>query len=75
MSSTSPEQPTSGTVHPARDRRGYGYVLLAVACFATSPILTRFAGEGLGIFEIAAGRLLIAGAAVLVVARQAALAD
>ncbi len=53
---------------PARDRRGYLYVLLAVAAFSTSPILTRVAGDGIGIFEIAAGRLLIAGVAVLAVA-------
>lgn len=52
----------------ADDRRGYLYATLAVACFATSPVLTRIAGSGLGIFEIAAGRLLIAGCAVLAVA-------
>lgn len=74
MTSESPKLPTTAAPHPASDRRGYGYVLLAVACFATSPILTRFAGERLGIFEIAAGRLLIAGAAVLAVARWQQLA-
>lgn len=57
-----------------RDRRGYGFVILAVACFATSPILTRWAAGGLGIFEIAAGRLLIAGVMVLAVARWQRLA-
>ena len=50
------------------ERRGYLFVALAVAAFATSPILTRVAAAGLGIFEIAAGRLLIAGGAVLAVA-------
>ncbi len=74
MTSESHDGPATAAAHQASERRGYGYVLLAVACFATSPILTRVAGEGLGIFEIAAGRLLIAGVVVLAVARWQRLA-
>ncbi len=43
--------------------------VLAVSFFATSPIFTRWASESLGVFEIAAGRLLLAGAILLAIVR------
>lgn len=74
MTASRQRQPGATGAAQVDDRRGYGFVILAVACFATSPILTRWAAGGLGIFEIAAGRLVIAGLVVLAVARWQRLA-
>ena len=49
-------------------RQGLYYVSVAVLFFSISPILVRWAAESLNAFEIAAGRLLSAGAIVVIVA-------
>ncbi|MCX6040048.1 MAG: DMT family transporter [Caldilinea sp.] len=45
------------------------WVAAAVCCFSTSPILVRWAAESLTAFEIAAGRLLLAGGLMAGLAR------
>lgn len=49
-------------------RSGLLWVGLAVLFFSTSPILVRWAAESVTSYEIAAGRLLVAGSMVLTVA-------
>lgn len=44
----------------SEERRGIGFVALAVLLFSTSPVLIRWAAHSLTAFEIAAGRLLVA---------------
>ena len=44
----------------SEERRGIGFVALAVLLFSTSPVLIRWAAHSLTSFEIAAGRLLVA---------------
>ena len=44
----------------SEERRGIGFVALAVLLFSTSPVLIRWAAGSLTSFEIAAGRLLVA---------------
>jgi drug/metabolite transporter (DMT)-like permease len=54
----------------ARGRsRALLWVVAAVCCFSTSPILVRWAAESLTAFEIAAGRLLLAGGLMAGLAR------
>lgn len=48
----------------SEERRGIGFVALAVLLFSTSPVLIRWAADSLTSFEIAAGRLLVAAALV-----------
>jgi len=43
------------------ERRGIGFVALAVLLFSTSPVLIRWAAHSLSALEIAAGRLVVAG--------------
>lgn len=50
---------------PADERRGLALVTVAVLFFSTSPVLIRWAAQSVSSFEIAAGRLLIAGILVL----------
>ncbi|RME59846.1 MAG: EamA family transporter, partial [Caldilineae bacterium] len=47
------------------ERRGLLFVACAVLLFSTSPVLVRWAARSLTAYEIAAGRLLVAGALVL----------
>lgn len=44
----------------SEERRGIGFVALAVLLFSTSPVLIRWAAQSLSSLEIAAGRLLVA---------------
>jgi len=44
----------------SEERRGIGFVALAVLLFSTSPVLIRWAAHSLNSFEITAGRLLVA---------------
>ncbi len=44
----------------SEERRGIGFVALAVLLFSTSPVLIRWAAHSLTSVEIAAGRLLVA---------------
>lgn len=44
----------------SEERRGIGFVVLAVLLFSTSPVLIRWAAQSLSSTEIAAGRLLVA---------------
>lgn len=46
------------------ERRGLALVAIAVIFFSTSPVLVRWAAASVSAFEIAAGRLLVAGVAV-----------
>ena len=46
------------------ERRGLALVAIAVLFFSTSPVLIRWAALSVSSFEIAAGRLLVAGIAV-----------
>jgi len=46
------------------ERRGLALVAIAVVFFSTSPVLMRWAALSVPSFEIAAGRLLVAGIAV-----------
>ena len=46
------------------ERRGLALVAIAVLFFSTSPVLVRWAALSVSSFEIAAGRLLVAGIAV-----------
>lgn len=46
------------------ERRGLALVAIAVIFFSTSPVLVRWASASVSSFEIAAGRLLVAGVAV-----------
>ena len=48
----------------AEERRGLALVAIAVIFFSTSPVLVRWAAVSVSSFEIAAGRLLVAGVAV-----------
>ncbi len=48
----------------AEERRGLALVAIAVIFFSTSPVLVRWAAVSVTSFEIAAGRLLVAGVAV-----------
>ena len=50
------------------ERRGLALVAIAVLFFSASPVLVRWAARSLSSFEIAAGRLLVAGILVLGVA-------
>lgn len=50
------------------ERRGLALVSVAVVFFSTSPVLVRWAARSVSSFEIAAGRLLVAGIVVLGVA-------
>ncbi len=59
-----PEAPTSDVA----SRSGLLLVGIAVFFFSTSPVLVRWAAESLTAYEIAAGRLLLAGGLVLGVA-------
>ncbi|MFN3334678.1 MAG: EamA family transporter, partial [Caldilinea sp.] len=56
-----PEVQTSDVV----SRSGLLLVCIAVFFFSTSPVLVRWAAESLTAYEIAAGRLLLAGLLVL----------
>ncbi len=47
------------------ERRGLALVAIAVLFFSTSPVLVRWAARSVSSFEIAAGRLLVAGIVVL----------
>ena len=49
----------------ADERRGLGYVAIAVLFFSTSPVLIRWAAATLTAYEITAGRMVVAGIAVL----------
>ncbi len=49
----------------AEERRGLLFVALAVLLFSTSPVLIRWAAATLTSFEIAFGRMLVAGVVVL----------
>lgn len=44
----------------SEERRGIGFVALAVLLFSTSPVLIRWAAQSLTSYEIAAGRLTVA---------------
>lgn len=55
----------TATPGDASQRQGLFYVLLAVLFFSTSPIFIRWAASSLSVYEVAAGRLLIAGIVVL----------
>ncbi len=44
----------------SEERRGIGFVALAVLLFSTSPVLIRWAAHSLSAYEIAAGRLIVA---------------
>ena len=46
------------------ERRGLALVAIAVLFFSTSPVLVRWAARSVSSFEIAAGRLLVAGIVV-----------
>jgi len=49
----------------ADERRGLGYVAIAVLFFSTSPVLIRWAAATLTAYEITAGHMVVAGIAVL----------
>ena len=49
------------------ERRGLALVAIAVLFFSTSPVLIRWAARSVSSIEIASGRLLVAGIAVLAV--------
>ncbi len=49
----------------ADERRGLALVAIAVLFFSVSPVLVRWAARSVSSFEIAAGRLLVAGVLVL----------
>lgn len=49
------------------ERRGLALVAIAVLFFSVSPVLVRWAARSVSSFEIAAGRLLVAGIAVAAV--------
>jgi drug/metabolite transporter (DMT)-like permease len=52
----------------AMQRQGLLFALLAVACFSTGPIFVRWASVSLGVYEIGAWRLLLAGSVIVGVA-------
>jgi drug/metabolite transporter (DMT)-like permease len=67
---TGKEQTAPAIITPQQgsERRGVLYVAVAVLFFSLSPVFTRWAARSLTALEITAGRLLIAGMVVLVLA-------
>jgi drug/metabolite transporter (DMT)-like permease len=63
-----PQTAESRTARAQEERQGIYLVVIAVFFFSTSPVLIRWAAVSVSAYEIAAGRMLVAGTVVVALA-------